>query len=461
MISEDTISAIATPIGESGIGIVRMSGKESFLIARKIFQPSCGKKVNWKTPFKTHYGWIIDPESKELIDEVLLTLMPAPKSYTREDIAEINCHSGPVPLRKTLRLTLKLGARLAEAGEFTKRAFLNGRIDLAQAESVLEVVQAKTEKSLQIALNQLKGGLSEKINTLKKKMVDFLSCLEAEIEFGEEDIEHLSRKDEESRLKDILVQIALLLKTAKRGRVYKEGLKAVIVGRPNVGKSSLLNTLLQRERAIVSHIPGTTRDTIEEMINIKGFPLWIIDTAGLREVEGKIEEEAVRRTHAKLEEANIILLMVDGSLPLEKEDISILERMEKEKTLLIVNKIDLPQRIDKERIESFFPGQEVVEISATEEINLEKLKERTAEFALKEATLSSSDSLILSIRQEQALEQARQNVERALLGIRGKLSEELIAFDLREAIDRLGEITGEVLADDILDQIFSHFCIGK
>ena len=350
---------------------------------------------------------------------------------------------------------------MAEAGEFTKRAFLNGRIDLAQAESVLEVVQAKTEKSLEIALNQLKGGLSEKINTLKKKMVDFLSCLEAEIEFGEEDIEHLSRKDEESRLKDILVQIALLLKTARRGRVYKDGLKAVIVGRPNVGKSSLLNTLLQRERAIVSHIPGTTRDTIEEMINIKGFPLWIIDTAGLREVEGKIEEEAVRRTHAKLEEANIILLMVDGSLPLEKEDISILERMKKEKTLLIVNKIDLSQRINKGRVNSFFPGQEVVEISATQEINLEKLKERIAEFALKEAVVSSSDSLILSIRQEQALEQAKQNIERALLGTRGKLSEELIAFDLREAIDRLGEITGEIVADDILDQIFSHFCIGK
>lgn len=461
MILEDTIAAIATPIGESGIGIVKMSGKESFLIARKIFQPYRGKKINWKTPFKTHYGWIVDPESKELIDEVLLTLMPAPRSYTREDVVEINCHSGPVPLRKTLRLTLKLGARLAEAGEFTKRAFLNGRIDLAQAESVLEVVQAKTEKGLEIALSQLKGRLSEKINRLKEEMIDFLSCLEAEIEFAEEDIERLSRKDGERRLEDILVQIALLLETARRGRVYKEGLKAVIVGRPNVGKSSLLNTLLQRERAIVSHTPGTTRDTIEEMINVKGFPLWIIDTAGLREVEGKIEEEAVRRTHAKLEEANIILLMVDGSLPLQKEDIPILKRTEKEKTLLIVNKIDLPQRIDKERINSLFPVQEAVEISATEEINLEKLKERIAEFALKEAVLSSGDSLILSVRQEQTLKQAQQNVERALLAIRGQLSEELTAFDLREAIDKLGEITGEVVADDILDEIFSHFCIGK
>lgn len=461
MMSEDTITAVATAIGESGIGIVRMSGKESFLIARKIFQPPSGKKVNWKTSFKTHYGWIIDPQTKELIDEVLLTLMPAPKSYTREDVAEINCHGGPIPLRKTLRLTLKLGARLAEAGEFTKRAFLNGRIDLAQAESVLEVVQAKTEKSLEIALAQLKGGLSKKINTLKKKMVDSLSYLEAEIEFEEEDIKHLSRKDKETRLEGILLEIDLLLKTARGGKVYKEGLKAVIAGRPNVGKSSLLNTLLQRERAIVSHIPGTTRDTIEEMINIKGFPLWIIDTAGLREVEGEVEEEAVRRTHAKLEEANIILLMVDGSSPLKEEDVLIFERIKKEKTQVVVNKIDLPQKINKERIKSFFPGQEVLEISATEEINLEKLKERIAEFALKEATLSPDGFFILTIRQEQALEQARQNVERALLGAKEKLWPELIAFDLREGINRLGEITGEVATDDILDQIFSHFCIGK
>ncbi len=458
---EDTIAAISTPIGESGIGIVKMSGKEAFLIARGIFQASPGTKVDWKMPFKTHYGWIIDPENKKLVDEVLLTLMPAPKSYTRQDVVEINCHSGPIPLREILRLTLKLGARLAEAGEFTKRAFLNGRIDLAQAESVLEVVQAKTGRGLEIALNQLKGGLSGKINTLKKEMVDFLSHLEAEIEFGEEEVEHLSRKDEENRLKNILTQIALLLGTARKGRVYKEGLKAVIVGRPNVGKSSLMNTLLQRERAIVSHTPGTTRDTIEEMINIKGIPLWIIDTAGLREVEGKIEEEAVRRTHSKLEEANIILLMVDGSLPLQKEDIPILEKMEKQKTLLIVNKIDLPQRIDREKINSFFPVREGIEISATEEINIEKLEERIAEFALKEAVLSSSDSLILSIRQEQALEEAKQNIERALLGIRNKLSEELTVFDLRKAIDRLGEITGEVATEDILEEIFSHFCIGK
>jgi len=461
MILEDTIAAIATPVGESGIGIVRMSGKKSSLIARKIFKSPPGKKINWKTSFKTHYGWIIDPETSELVDEVLLTLMPAPKSYTREDIVEINCHGGPIPLRKTLQLTLRLGARLSEPGEFTKRAFLNGRIDLVQAESVLEIVQAKTEKSLERARAQLKGGLSKRINKLKREMVDFLSCLEAEIEFGEEDIKFLSEKEKEGLLKGILAQIDFLLETARRGKVYKEGLKTVIVGKPNVGKSSLLNTLLQRERAIVSHSPGTTRDTIEEMINIKGFPLWVIDTAGLREVEGKVEEEAVRRTHVKLEEANIILSMVDGSLPLEEEDISIFKRIEKEKVLLVINKIDLPQRVNKERIKSFFPEQKIIEISATKELNLEELKERIADFALKEATLSPDGSFILNIRQEQALGQARQNAKKALVGMKGRLSEELIAFDLKEGINRLGEITGEVVADDILNQIFSHFCIGK
>jgi len=461
MILKDTIAAIATPIGESGIGIVRMSGKNSFSIARKIFRPPPGKKINWNSSFKIHYGWIIDPETKELVDEVLLTLMRAPRSYTRENIVEINCHGGPLPLRKTLQLTLRLGARLAEAGEFTKRAFLNGRIDLVQAESVLEIVQAKTEKNLKIATAQLKGGLSEKIKELKKKMVDFLSYLEAEIEFGEEDIKFFSEKNKKGRLKEILARIDFLLEMARIGRVHKEGLKAVIVGRPNVGKSTLLNSLLQRERAIVSYIPGTTRDTIEEMINIKGFPLWIIDTAGLREIEDKIEEEAVRRTHSKLKEASIILLMIDGSLPLEEEDILIFQRIEKEKTLLVINKIDLPRRINKERLKPFFSDQKIIEISAREEINLEELKEKITEFVLKEVTLSSDDSFILNIRQEQALGKAKENIERALRGLEGKLSEELIAFDLKEGINRLGEITGEVFADDILDHIFSRFCIGK
>jgi len=458
---EDTISTLSTPVGESGIGIVRMSGGRSFSIAKKIFRSPPGKKIDWTSSFRTHYGWIVDPEAEKPVDEVLLTLMRAPKTYTREDIVEINCHGGPIPLRKSLELTLKFGARLAEPGEFTKRAFLKGRIDLSQAESVLDIVQAKTEKDLEIAVHQLKGDLSGKIDGIKKKMVDLLSYLEAEIDFSYEDIVLPTSQEKESQLKQILRMIDSLLEIGKTSRIYRQGLKTVIIGKSNVGKSSLLNTLLQKERAIVSRSPGTTRDTIEEMIIIKGFPLWIIDTAGLREVESQVEKEAVRRTRSKIEEANITLLMVDGSCPLGREDESIFRKIEKKKTLVVINKVDLPQKVDQERIRYFFPCQQMVEISATQEINLAQLKEEIANFALKEATLPTSNPLIITLRQQCALELTKQNVNRALGGLRKKFSEELIALDLKEGISRLGEITGEVVTDEILDQIFSHFCIGK
>ncbi len=458
---EDTIAAFSTPVGESGIGIVRVSGGRAFSIARKIFQPPRGKKIDWTSSFRTHYGWVVDPETEESVDEVLLALMRAPKTYTREDIVEINCHGGPIPLRKTLELSLKYGARLAEPGEFTKRAFLKGRIDLSQAESVLDVVQARTEKDLELAMHQLKGDLSRKISGIKKEMVDLLSYLEAEIDFGYEDIAPLSNKRKESRLKQILAMIDSLLETGKTSRIYREGLKAVIIGKPNVGKSCLLNTLLQKERAIVSRSPGTTRDTIEEMILIKGFPLWIIDTAGLREVESSVEEQALRRTRGKIEEAHIILLMVDGSRPLSQEDESIFRGIEKKKTLAVINKIDLPQKVDRERIRHFFPWQRIVEISATQEINLAQLKEEIANFALGEAILPSSNSLIINLRQQCALELTKQNLNRVFDDLREDFPEELIAFDLREGICRLGEITGEVVTDEILDEIFSRFCIGK
>ncbi len=458
---EDTIAAIATPSGHSGIGIVRMSGKRSFPIAQRIFQPPEGKKVNWSSSFRIYYGWIVDPDTGNRVDEVLLTLMRAPKTYTREDIVEINCHGGPVPLRRTLELTLKLGARLAEPGEFTKRAFLRGRIDLVQAESVLDIIQARTEKSLEAALNALGGKLSQKIFLLKGKMVDLLSYLEAEIDFSSEDLEFLSRRDKEERLKEILKDVDSLLEATKMGQVYKEGVKAVIVGKPNVGKSSLLNTLLQRERAIVSYVPGTTRDTIEEMVNIKGFPVWIADTAGLKETKNVIEKEGIARTHLKMEEADIVLLLIDGSRPLSKEDRVIFEEVKEKQALILINKIDLPQRIRKEEISSFSPGREIVEISATKEINIDKLKEKLANFVLKKAVPRDSDLLVMNLRQKKALEETREGVKRALGAIKQGLSEELVAFDLREGIDRLGQITGEVVTDEILDHIFSHFCIGK
>ena len=458
---EDTIAAIATPLGQSGIGIVRVSGGKAFPIAKKIFRPPAGKKINWSSSFKIHYGWIVDPKTERKVDEVLLTLMRAPRTYTREDIVEINCHGGPIPLRKTLELVLRYGARLAEPGEFTKRAFLRGRIDLIQAESVLSIIQARTEKSLEVALNSLEGKLSQKISLLKEKMVDLLSYLEAEIDFSSEDLEFLSATDKKRQLEDLLKETARLLENAKTGQIYQEGIKAAIVGKPNVGKSSLLNTLLQRERAIVSYLPGTTRDTIEEMLNIKGFPLWIIDTAGIKKTRNAVEKEGIARTRSKIKEADLILLLIDGSCPLSEEDRSIFKEVKEKEGLIAINKVDLPQKVEKEEISSFFPDREIIEISATKEINIDLLKEKIANFILKKAAPSSDDLLVMNLRQKKALEEAKKSLARALEGADQGLSEELIAFELREGIKHLGEITGEVVADEILDRIFSRFCIGK
>ncbi|MCD6471652.1 tRNA uridine-5-carboxymethylaminomethyl(34) synthesis GTPase MnmE [Candidatus Aerophobetes bacterium] len=458
----DTISAIATPLGYSGIGIVRMSGSQSISVAKKIFQPPQDRKINWKSSFTIHYGWIINPKTGEYVDEVLLTLMRAPKTYTREDIVEINCHGGSVSLRKILNLTLKWGARLAEPGEFTKRAFLNGRIDLTQAESVLDIVQAKTEKGLEAALNQLEGGLSKKINFLEEEIIKLLSDFEAEIDFAYEDIKFLSPKEAKKHLYKILVDINSLLEMNQMDKIYREGVKVVITGKPNVGKSTLLNALLQRERAIVTPIPGTTRDTIEEMINIKGFPLRIIDTAGLKKTKNAVEKEALERTYLKLEEADITLLMLDGSLPLNGEDNYLFKKIKKRETLAVINKIDLPQRIDKEKVVSLFPEEKIIEISAKEEINLQKLIQKVANLMLKEIVPSFSDSRItVNLRQKKILEKVKKNINRALQGIDKNLPRELISFELREGLKRLGEITGKEINEKILNNIFSHFCIGK
>ncbi len=457
---DDTIVAISTPIGESGIGIVRISGKNSFSIAKKIFSPSKKSKINWSSSFKVHYGWIIDPENHERIDEVLLTLMRAPQTYTREDIVEINCHGGPIPLRKALEICLTLGARLAEPGEFTKRAFLNGRIDLAQAESVLDIIQAKTEKSLQLAINGLKGELSQRIFSLREKIIELLSFLEAELNFFQEDIEILSRKDKEKHLNDILSSIDSLLETFKTGMIYREGVRAVIAGKTNVGKSSLFNALAQRERVIVTPIPGTTRDTIEETINIKGFPLRLIDTAGLRGVKNQVEKEGVRRAYCIIEEADIVLLVLDGSIPLDKEDRVIMERVKKKNMLVLVNKVDLPLRIDEEKIKSLFSEKSLLKISATRGTNLERLKQEIARLVLKEVA-PSCDSLLINIRQKEALQLTKKSTLGAMEGLRDGLSEEFFVIDLQEGLKHLKEITGEIIEDEVLDHIFSNFCIGK
>jgi len=462
MTLEDTIVAISTPVGEAGIGIVRMSGERAFFIAKKIFLPSRTTRICWSSSFKIYYGWIVDPETGERIDEVLLSLMRAPRTYTRQDIVEINCHGGAVVLRKTLELCLKLGARLAEPGEFTKRAFLNGRIDLSQAESVLEIVQAKTEKSLQLALRSLEGRLLNHILSLRDEVVNILSSLEAEIDFCEEEIEIISREEKKRCLDELLQKVEYLLERAKTSGVFREGVKVVIAGKTNVGKSSLLNTLLERERAIVSEIPGTTRDTIEEIINIKGFPVKIVDTAGLETAKDPLGKEGVKRTHGSLQQADLVLLMVDGSSPLRKEDREVFALVKdlKKKFLPVINKIDLPQKIEKNELKNIFPHLPLMEISATRGDNLDRLKNEIANLILREISLNSEDFMI-NLRQKNCLEKAKECISKAKEGLESGLSEEFLALELREGIRYLDEITGRNLGDEVLERIFSNFCIGK
>ncbi len=461
MDQEDTIVALATPLGQSGIGIVRISGTKSFSIAQKIFRSSNGSRVNWSSTFRTHYGWIVTPEEREVVDEVLLTLMRSPRTYTREDIVEINCHGGPLPLRKTLELGLRLGARLAEPGEFTRRAFLNGRIDLTQAESVLEVVQAKTEKALMVALNGLKGRFSEKIFSLKEEIVDLVSSLEAEIEFPDEEIPVPSRTTRKRQLIQILTKLDSLIEMGEAAVLYRDGIKAVIIGRPNVGKSSLLNALLDRERAIVTCIPGTTRDTIEESINMKGFPLCIIDTAGLGAAGDAVNQEGIKRTHSSMDQADIVFLVVDGSLALTEEDELIFQKTRGKNRLILVNKIDLPQRVDRKKVKTLLPNDVIIEISATRGTNLEKLKEVISDLILKEIIPSSPPPLLINVRQKNVIERTKNSLLRALEAVEDEMPEEVVVVDLKEGLESLGEITGETTGEDILDHIFSSFCIGK
>jgi len=462
---EDTIVAISTPIGESGIGIVRMSGREAFPIAKKIFIPSSNNKISWSSSFKIYYGWIVDPDTKEKIDEVLLSLMKAPRTYTRQDIVEINCHGGATVLREVLNLCLRLGARLAEPGEFTKRAFLNGRIDLSQAESVLDIVQAKTEESLKLAVKTLNGSLAKCISSLRENMIDLLSSIEAEIDFSEEEIEITPREEKKRKLKVLLEKINALLEREKTAQLYREGIKVVIAGKTNVGKSSLLNALLERERAIVSYLPGTTRDTIEEVINIKGFPIKIVDTAGLKGAKNIIEEEGIKRTYHSLREADLVLFMIDGSSAIEKEDKHVFKTIEKlkKKTLLIINKIDLPQVVDKNKLKNIFPCSNLsnlIEISATKGTNLDKLKNEIANIILKQVNVTPGDFMI-NLRQKICLENAKKCIIRTIDGLNRGLSEEFLALELRESINHLDELTGKTLGEEVLNRIFSNFCIGK
>lgn len=457
---EDTISAISTPLGEGGIGIIRISGQDAFKIAKNIFiakKRNLGEIENRKL----YLGNILDPDKNEIVDEVLVAFFKAPYTYTREDMVEINCHGGLTAQKKILELTIKYGARVAEPGEFTKRAFLNGRLDLSQAEAVIDIIRAKTDRALVIANRQLAGGLSKRVKTIREELVETIAHIEANLDFPEEDIPEAELEDIRSQILKSKNKVFDLLEHAAAGKILREGVSTLILGRPNVGKSSLLNALLKEERAIVTDVPGTTRDTIEEFVNIKGIPIKIIDTAGIRETEDKIEKIGVDRAMKYLQEAELVLLMIDASQFLTEDDKKIIKLIDNKLTVTVINKIDLPEKVNESDIRELIPHSKIVKISALTEAGIDELKTVIYEVITENVGGLDESSIILDERQKQILNQAYKSLQNSLEAFEIGLPIDLIQIDIRDAWEILGQITGDTVSDDIINTIFEKFCIGK
>jgi tRNA modification GTPase len=458
---EDTIAAIATAPGEAGIGIVRMSGKDSVYIVGKIFKSKKSRDLREIRWGQLIYGHIVNPENQQKIDEVLISIMKSPNSYTQEDVVEINCHGGVVAVRNILELVLSQGARMAQPGEFTKRAFLNGRIDLSQAEAVMDIISAKTDKGFDVALEQLEGSLSSKINTIRHRLLEMIAHIEASIDFPEDDIEDVTNGRLLEISQEIRQDLTGILETADHGKILREGLKTAIIGKPNVGKSSLLNALVKESRAIVTDVPGTTRDIIEEYINIKGVPLRIIDTAGIRETDDIVEKIGVERTKNALQEADFIMMMLDASSPLTAEDVEILHKVKDKKAIVIINKTDLPSQIDEDRILHYVRDKQIIKVSIKEAIGIEQIESALWDIAFSGEIKTKEGVMITNVRHKDALKRALHHINQALETIEQSLPVDCIAVDVKECWSILGEVTGDTLDEDIIDQIFKNFCIGK
>ncbi len=478
--SFDTIAAIATSVGEAGIGIVRLSGQDALSIAGKVFLAKDGRKPSDFKTYTVHYGWIVDRQgsgvrgqgSKQedtrpktqnprpnIIDEVLLTVMRAPRSYTKEDVVEINCHGGIVPLRRVMDLILRCGARLAEPGEFTKRAFLNGRIDLAQAEAVLEIIRAKSEAALTAGLQQLRGALSEEIEKIRNALLEILTGLEAGIDFPDEEIAPAELEIISGKLKQMNSRLQSILDNARYGRILREGLHAVICGRPNVGKSSLLNALLRQERSIVTATPGTTRDTIEELIDLKGIPVRVVDTAGILKPRDLIEKKAVERSRRYIDLADLVILLFDGSREFTADDRSLARRLKGKTVLAVVNKIDKKQKLKREEILKIFPR--LVEISARKNQNIELLEQAICELVYAGRLKPSEPVLVTNLRHIQAVRKAQKLIAEALNSLDNEVGAEFVSQSLKDAAGFLDELLGKRFSEDLLERIFSDFCVGK
>jgi len=460
ILHEDTIAAISTPLGEGGIGIIRVSGPEALKITSKIFKARRGDQCGFES-HRMVYGHILDREG-QVVDEVLYCYMKAPNTYTREDVVEINCHGGIMPLRRVLELVLEGGARLADPGEFSKRAFLNGRLDLAQAESVIDVIRSKTDTGLRLAISQLRGNLSQRVNYLQDRLLGILAGVEASIDFPDEDVEDVTGTGIISSCEELLEELNKLIEGAETGIIYREGIRATITGKPNVGKSSLLNALLKVNRAIVTSIPGTTRDVIEEVVNIKGIPLRIIDTAGLRKTEDLVEKIGIERSLGAIDQADLILFVLDDTIGLTNEDIEIVDLIKNKKTLFIVNKIDVGKNlISKEEISNLSVNVPVLWISAKKGTGLAELEEAIVNMVIGGKVARQDALLITNIRHKRALEKAVFHLKEAITGVKSMVPLDIVAIDIRAAWENLGEITGLAVNEELINRIFSEFCIGK
>ncbi|GJL56667.1 MAG: tRNA modification GTPase MnmE [Nitrospirales bacterium] len=477
MLLDDTICAIATPIGEGGIGIVRVSGPEALAVTSKILSLRCGDPLE---AIRSHQLYLADvkvfaQDSQQdrtsiKIDEALVVVMRAPRSYTGEDVAELHCHGGSLILTTVCDALVRYGARLAEPGEFTRRAFLHGRLDLTQAEAVLDTIRATTTTSLHVAQQQLQGALAEKIDKMRDELIHVLAHLEAGLDFVEEDISFLGQDELKHVLQSQQAEIAALLKTADDGRIIREGVMTAIVGKPNVGKSSLLNTLLATNRAIVSAIPGTTRDVVEESMSIHGILVRLQDTAGIREAGDSVEEEGIRRSTEAFNQAELLLLVFDASQHFSQEDLRLLRSSGQKKRVIVLNKSDLPGRVSQEDVlvilressaNEHEPRTRVVSISAKTRSGLEQLCEAVRDVLLSRQLESRDAVMITRLRHKQALLSAEEAIHHSLLAIEQGLSADCVAVDVRASLNFLGEITGSVSTDDILDRVFAEFCIGK
>lgn len=454
---EDTIAAIATAAGEGGIGIVRISGEKAFDILKEIFVPASG---NLKNRYLS-YGHIIDPQDKKIVDEVMAVFMKGPHSYTAEDVVEIQCHGSIVSLRKILSLVLRSGARLAERGEFTKRAFLNGRLDLTQAEAVIDLIKAKSEKTFDVALSHLEGTYSKHIKSIRELLVDILVNLTVNIDYPDEDIEEMTYGKLREALLQVEGKIDKLLATADAGRIINEGLKISIVGRPNVGKSSLMNALMGESRAIVTDIPGTTRDTIEEAITIRDIPVLITDTAGIHETDDVIEKIGIEKSKESFNKADLILFMVDGSSSLGQEDYEILDRIGERKAIVLVNKMDLGVNVEIEKIKNIVPKSKIIKCSIKEGLGVKELADSIEELVY-DGKISQKENLVVTnVRHKNLLEEALRAVSDSLLMIDDYQPLEFIEIDVNRCYELLGEIIGETATGDIIDKVFERFCLGK